>query len=359
MTAPVTIAAVGDLMPGDSAICVGFGFASLIRETPLNDIMTEVVPLLRAADIATGNLETPISRSGLNRRRWSSVQMRGRPEHAEELARCGFTVLNVANNHAVQHGLEAFHETVMLLRAAGVMVCGLRGADGWSSDPVRLNVRGRDVGLLGYSLRPRQFSTEDPPYAEGDPDRMVADISRLAKTSAVVVQLHWGEEFVARPSRAEAALGRRLMEAGALAVLGHHPHVVRPIARHGASIIAYSLGNLMCDMVWHEPLRHGLVLELELWNGVAEVSHVIETRIDDAFRPRLVRAAPAEADATDRGPLPGPEYDAEVARTVAAQRGAAYRYALQNLHRFPPQILAQFAGATIRNKLSALRERSA
>ena len=75
----------------------------------------------------------------------------------------------------------------------------------------------------------------------------------------VVVSLHWGEEFVDQPSMQEVELGHAVIDAGATAVLGHHRHVVRPVERYRHGVIAYSLGNLIGDMVWYTAFRRGAI----------------------------------------------------------------------------------------------------
>ena len=55
--------------------------------------------------------------------------------------------------------------------------------------------------------------------------------------------MHKGVEYEHRPP-AELVRGyRRLIEAGATVVLGHHPHVLQGIEAHRGGLIFYSLGN--------------------------------------------------------------------------------------------------------------------
>src|SRR5262249_14597923 len=58
-----------------------------------------------------------------------------------------------------------------------------------------------------------------------------------------IVSLHWGQEGSLLPNRAQRQLAARLVDAGAVAVLGHGPHTVQGIERRGRAVIAYSLGN--------------------------------------------------------------------------------------------------------------------
>jgi gamma-polyglutamate biosynthesis protein CapA len=352
----IRIAAVGDLLLGDSPICVGFGLRSRYPGRALATALAPISPLLRAADIGFGNLECTLSETGLRPRNWRSVQLRGMPEYASVLNDAGFSILSVTNNHATQHGDETFRQTVEILRDQGVAVCGVRGEGGWSCRPEVISVRGRDVGVLAYNLRPRQYSLHEPPYAEGEAAAIIADVRRLRSTvDRLVVSMHWGEEFVGMPSRSEVDLGHRIVDAGADLLLGHHPHVARPVERFGDGLIAYSLGNAVADMVWQPSLRRGLLLDAVLGG---DEYRVIPLEIDDSFTPRLASLDAAwGALSPDGVGLPEGEYSTAVRATVNSQRAAAYRYAAARIHRFPPRVLAQLAMTTIRNKVAAVTAR--
>src|SRR5881227_2255355 len=86
-----------------------------------------VAQLLEHGEITIGNLECLLAPSPTGVSRYRGDQMRGDPEYAANLQRCGFTALSVANNHAMQHGKSAFDATVDALQEAGIACLGLRG----------------------------------------------------------------------------------------------------------------------------------------------------------------------------------------------------------------------------------------
>ena len=346
--------AVGDIMLGDSAPCVGFGFHSRYPGDA-SAAFSPLTPLLQRGEVVMGNLECVLARTGLGSTRHRSDQMRGDPGYASNLRLAGFTAMSVANNHATQHGISAFESTVECLEAAGIRCVGLRGKDEWCAEPVVQTTRnGLRVGLLGYSWRPRQYDTGQPPYAEGDVEAVVRDVVRLRlSTDAVVVSLHWGEEFLNLPSVGEVAAGRRIIDAGASVIVGHHPHVVRPVERYGGGIICYSLGNFVTDMIWQPVLRSGAVLECRLSPaGVFDLG-MSSTRVDSAFRARLATVPPRIGNGSVSG-LAEPEYRAGVGRSVRRQRLAVYAYAARNLGRYPPTVLTELVASILRNKVYGL-----
>jgi poly-gamma-glutamate synthesis protein (capsule biosynthesis protein) len=77
---------------------------------------------------------------------------------------------------------------------------------------------------------------------------VTADILKLHYTTRadyIVVNLHWGTENARTPDESQRTFAHALIDAGADAVIGHHPHVLQGIERYGNGVIVYSLGNFV------------------------------------------------------------------------------------------------------------------
>jgi poly-gamma-glutamate synthesis protein (capsule biosynthesis protein) len=363
----VRFGAVGDLTFGDHPLCVGFGAHSRFRrEEPLFPFRRSLEALQRS-ELLFGNLECTHSSIGLRRWNYQSVQMRGEPRMIEGLRGAGFKVLNVANNHSVQHGVSAFADTISMLEHAGIQCCGL-AADAFAlhAKPVVVAQNGLRVGFLGYSLRPRQYFEHIPPYAEGEPDAMVRDVEELRpKVDAVVVSVHWGDEFIQEPSPSEIRLAHRLADAGATLVIGHHPHALRGMERHGAAQIVYSLGNFVCDMAWDESLRTSMIFECLLTTEGAQDVRLVPVYINDDHQPevlsgaagaavldhveqlsrRLADATPSAEQITERN------YEASAELSLRDIRAKSQRFFISRLSKYPPPLLAQQLVTYFTNRL--------
>ena len=186
-TAAIRLIAVGDLQLGDSATCVGFGFRSRVTDRALRSALERLVSVIGRSDVGFANLETPLSDLGLDSRRRQSRQLRGAPSYAQVLRCGGFSVVNVANNHALEHGPEVFRDSVSRVEATGVTICGRRGSAGWSSEPAVKIVRDLRIGFLGYSLRPSQAAVDVRPHAEAT----VEQIGRGPAVQAAVSLHQW------------------------------------------------------------------------------------------------------------------------------------------------------------------------
>jgi poly-gamma-glutamate synthesis protein (capsule biosynthesis protein) len=357
---------VGDIALGDHPLCAGFGTHSRSASRPPGFVFEHVRAEFARADLLFGNLECTLSETGLDRRSYHSMQMRGHPDYVQGLREAGFHVLNHANNHSMQHGAAPFRETVAMVRAAGIAVCGLRAATG-GAEPVVIERNGLRVACLGYSLRPRQYFTETPLYAEGERARVLDDVRGVRATSdVVVVSFHWGDEFIDRPSPREIALARETMDAGADLIVGHHPHVLRGAERYGRGYIVYSLGNFVCDMLWDEPVRETAILVCRLTSAGAADLRLVPVRINDDSQPtpligeaaaalgrRLEGLSTALASHPDGGsdPVAQAQYDIEAHAAHANQRRRSHRYFLRNAYRFPPALIVQQVGTFLRNRL--------
>lgn len=351
-TSTAIVAAVGDLMLGDSPIPAGYGFRSRYPGMAAREALEGLRQTLAGADVVFGNLETQLTPRGVGRNRLARDMMRGDPEYALLLRDLGFNVLAVANNHAMQHGPAAFADTVDTLRKAGIEVAGIRGEAPWTAKPVRCALpSGVVVGVLAYSFRPRQYGTVDACYAEGVASSVLADVGRLrGEVDHVVVSLHWGEEFTTQPSATEVDFARRVIGAGAALLLGHHPHVVRPVVLDGSGCIAYSLGNAASDMIWQPTFRQGIVLRCRL-GGESPEAEIITITTDHRYRVEATNRLSPVLAAGDVPGLDETEYQRAISESLRSYRRAALRHVLLNLWRSPIPVTAALFAQKLRNLL--------
>jgi poly-gamma-glutamate synthesis protein (capsule biosynthesis protein) len=75
----------------------------------------------------------------------------------------------------------------------------------------------------------------------------------------VIVVLHWGDEYEDAPQKWQVRAARAFVDAGADAVIAHHPHVLQGIERYGDGLIAYSIGNFVFDNLHGRKRLHGIV----------------------------------------------------------------------------------------------------
>jgi poly-gamma-glutamate synthesis protein (capsule biosynthesis protein) len=227
---------------------------ALIRDAS-NSPFARVAPILRQADVTVGNLECALGNRGKPARK--SYTLRGPTAAAADLAGAGFDVLALANNHSLDYGPAALDETARLLDAAGVRHAGAGANEEAAHRPAVLEVKGFRLAFLAYVDTPAEgryaaatWSAlgERPGVAWAKPGRIAADVAAARREAdLVIVLLHSGYEGVQVPNKIQRQAAHAAIDAGAVLVIGSHPHVLQGVERYGNGVIAYSLGNFVFD----------------------------------------------------------------------------------------------------------------
>lgn len=236
--ATVSIAAVGDILMGTTA----YGLPPDGGRTFFDQVDQEL-----RGDIVLGNLEGtlstgPGSKCGPGSTNCFAFQTP--PSYAKLLARAGFNVMNLANNHTYDYGQSGFDQTRRALRKVGLRVTGPPGlVTVMRAGPVR-------VALVGFSS-----------YAWTNDLTDIGAARRLVRKAAgradiVIVTFHGGAEgvgethvdpgpeYFAGENRGDLIrFSRAVVDEGADLVVGHGPHVLRGMEWYRDRLIAYSMGN--------------------------------------------------------------------------------------------------------------------
>ncbi len=359
---------VGDIALGDHPLCAGFGTHSRHRKRAPSFPFEHVTKHFDRAEVLFGNLECTLSQTGMKAGDYNSIQMRGHEAYLDGLTQAGFDVMNLANNHSLQHGRTPFRETVDILKGAGIEAAGVNNGDYRHCREVFVEKNGLKIGFLGYSLRPRQYFTEEPLYAEGERDRIVEDARRArAQCDTLVVSMHWGDEFIDRPSPDEIATAHAVMDAGADLIIGHHPHVLRGVEKYGRGYIVYSLGNFVCDMIWDSPLRETAIVQCRLTAEGVRDFELLPVRINDDYQPQVLAGEAGKALLARIGALSDrlqhlcanpaevetmEQYNVAAHEEHAKSRAKSHRYFLRNAYKFPPALVVQQLRTYVRNRLA-------
>ena len=203
--------------------------------------------ILRSADIAMVNLECPVTLHG--KKVPKPFNFRMRPGFLQVLKDAGIDVVNIANNHIYDYGEVGLFDTIAYLDSVGIGHVGAGRNRTEAHRPYIANVWGKRLGFLGYyGGGESPVATQRAGVAKRDIELIQSDILALKeKDSAdfVVVNIHWGTEKADTPETWQVQLAHQIIDAGANAVIGHHPHVLQGIEKYKSGVIVYSLGNLV------------------------------------------------------------------------------------------------------------------
>jgi hypothetical protein len=258
------VTAVGDVMLGTT-----FPDESSLPPNDGAGLLAEVTPFLKRGDVVYGNLEGPIIDGGI------SAKCRGKKEgtcfafrvptrYGKYLKDAGFTAMGLANNHAMDFGLEGRASSRQVLDAVQIVHTGEVG------DIARLTVKGRKIAIIAFATYPGAYNFLDL-------DESLQTIRSLkAEADLVIVGFHGGAEGATHQhvlEGDETFLGEdrgdlrkfthAAIDAGADMVLGSGPHVVRAMEIYQGKLIAYSLGNFATYGPFNLNAENGLSLVLE------------------------------------------------------------------------------------------------
>lgn len=241
LNSTITIAAVGDIMMGSNYP------APILPPNDGQDLFNAVKQELLKSDIAIGNLEGPLCNDGETKkdiRDGRNFAFRTPTDYVKNLAEAGFDVLNLANNHSGDFGLQGIISTRQVLNNAGIKYAGIIG------DVADLNIRGKKIRVIGFSPHGRTHNLLNIPKAQ----KIVAALKKEA--DIVIVTFHGGSEGVNAlhtkdtfefyfddPRGNLVKFSHAVIDSGADLVLGHGPHVPRALEIYKNRLIAYSLGN--------------------------------------------------------------------------------------------------------------------
>jgi len=260
------VTAVGDVMLGTTFPDETGG---LLPPNDGADILREVTPILKRGDVVFGNLEGPLTEGG------SSLKCKGKaigncyafrvpPRYGAHLKEAGFTVMGLANNHAMDFGLEGRASSRQTLESQGIAHSGELG------DIAHLTAKGKKIAVIAFATYPAAYNLLDLSAS------LEAIRQARAESDIVIVSFHGGGEGAARQHVLpgdETFLGedrgdlRRFthaaIDAGAQMVVGSGPHVVRGMEIYQGKLIAYSLGNFATYGPFNLSGENGLSLILE------------------------------------------------------------------------------------------------
>lgn len=244
-----TAAFVGDMMFGRHVADV--------REKYGTDYLFEKIrPIFSQADYVSGNLENAVlSQEENNYEKLDKIiHLYTDPEAVKTLKSENFSVVNLANNHMMDYGIEGLTDTMSELDDVKLDYVGA-GNDVEEATTVDYQeINGLTIATLGFTdVLVEGFSALG---YRGGVARAIAENVFPAieeaheKADLVFVNVHWGVEYDGEPHPKQQELGRAMIDVGADAIIGHHSHVLSEVEKYNNGIIFYGLGNFIFDQGW-------------------------------------------------------------------------------------------------------------
>ncbi len=262
-------------MNDKNIVLMGCGDIGPVHE-PVDGYSTLARATLATADIRFAQIERVYSDRGAQQLHAGVTHSRVPPHTASLIGDCGFNVVSLASNHALDWGPDAMLDTIDAMKRQGAQVIGAGRTIEEARRPAIIEHNGVRVAFLAYCSilnegywalenRPgvaplrihtyyeaRENQPGTPPHIvtiphAADLAAMIADITAARKNAdAVVLSLHWGIHGNGRMmADYQPAVAQAAFAAGADLILGHHAHVPKAIGVHDGKVCFYSLSNFV------------------------------------------------------------------------------------------------------------------
>ncbi|MCK4512900.1 CapA family protein [bacterium] len=274
---------------GDVALIAGAAQA-LIEQKSI--AWSETASILSGADITFANFEMALPRGDSDRVAPDvSPDLIGVDAALGPFLEAGVDVVALATNHIMDWGAEGLADTLAQFRERGVETVGAGMTLEEAARAVVIERAGLKVGFAAFT--PEQRWTAEPGSPGAAPLRfeLVKEaLEGMGDADVRVISLHWGLEMSSYPTPEDRELARRIAEAGADLILGHHPHVIQGVERFGRTHVVYSMGNFIFDIEagrvkrdidpWN--LRAGYIVDARLTSGGVETLEAVPVFIGDS-----------------------------------------------------------------------------
>jgi poly-gamma-glutamate synthesis protein (capsule biosynthesis protein) len=218
-----------------------------------------------------------------------------------------FTIMNTANNHMFDMGVEGIENTQKHIQEAGIIDVGTNSSKNEYGKGKIITKEGIKVGFASvtFGINGHKMPKDDvfrlnisqlmSKFSEPDLSLLQSQIDDCKKNGCdfIIASLHWGYEFEFFPRNKQIEAARKAVEMGADLIVSHHPHVIQPVEYYRTkrdpnrvAVISYSLGT----MAWGFTAPHlalSAILKLRISKGKLDdksATYIKEADIIPVFR---------------------------------------------------------------------------
>jgi len=280
---------VSMIFAGDSTLDDDAGQLIAQGGDPFADFAT----FFASADIRITNLECVVATRG-GATADKMYTFRAHPQVIPVLKR-HFDAVTLANNHSGDFGPDAFAEMLTLLKQGGLPQVGGGFNLKQAHEPLIFERKGLRIAVLSYNeFHPRSFEAGPnlPGVAWSEDQQVVADIlaaRQIHKADVVIPLMHWGWENELKANPRQWQLAKLMIDAGADAVVGGHPHVTQDVGVYKGKPIVFSVGNFVMKETDNDNQRKAWVLKLDLDNQGVRGFFAQPIRLDMKGIPKMAR----------------------------------------------------------------------
>lgn len=220
----------------------------LINKSNYSEIFCDFLPIIKEADISVTNLECPLINGGKKIKK-SGPNLKASKKSVNALTYAGFNLVTIANNHIMDYGDEGLFSTIESCKKSKIDIVGAGINFNEAKKPFYKIVNNLKIAFVNFCEN--EWSTTNADYPGANPLNPITNFNQIKEASLnadyVFVIVHGGHEYYQLPSPRMQQTYRFFIEAGADAVIGHHPHCFSGYEIYNDKPIFYSLGNFVFD----------------------------------------------------------------------------------------------------------------
>jgi len=258
------------------------------------DPFSDFADFFAGADIRITNLECVVSTRGQANDKMYTFQAHPR---VIPVLQKHFDAVTLANNHSGDFGPDAFAQMLSLLKEAGLAQIGGGMNLKQAHTPLVFTRNGLRIAVLSYNeFHPRSFEAgfDIPGVAWSEDQQVMEDIQtarRIHRADLVIPVMHWGWENERTANPRQRQLAKLMIDAGADAVIGGHPHVTQDVSVYKGKPIVYSVGNFVMKETDNAFQRQAWVLKMYLDKRGITRFETLPLKIDMEGIPSIERGA--------------------------------------------------------------------
>jgi poly-gamma-glutamate synthesis protein (capsule biosynthesis protein) len=260
------------------------------------DPFSDFADYFAGADIRITNLECVVSTRGQANDKMYTFQAHPR---VIPVLQKHFDAVTLANNHSGDFGPDAFAQMLSLLKEARLAQVGGGMNLKQAHTPLVFTRNGWRIAVLSYNeIHPRSFEAgfDIPGVAWSEDQQVVEDIQtarRIHHADLVIPVMHWGWENERTANPRQRQLAKLMIDAGADAVIGGHPHVTQDVSVYKGRPIIYSVGNFVMKETDNAFQRQAWVLKMYLDKRGVTRFETLPVKINLEGIPSIDRTAPS------------------------------------------------------------------
>lgn len=245
----VNIVSIGDILCETELYQSAYN--SETEQYEFDNIFTDTRSYIENADLALASLETNF----IKNQKYSGRGKYNSPlELLDSVKDLGVDVINTANNHSLDYGIDGINATIDELRERDISNVGTYKTQEDKYNILIKEIKGIKIAFLAYTYGSNVSTSElkGNEYALSlmDKEKMAVDIKKSKAEGAdfTFLLMHWGDVDSSKTNEEQRELANYLFENGADFILGTHPASIQPMEirqnSEGKNVfIAYSTGN--------------------------------------------------------------------------------------------------------------------